>query len=286
MQIRLLSFILVFFIAASGYSQSNREYIQNKMFWTETVITGKIAGKFSYQFDYQYRRSADAENVKEGNHDNIFKNPFQQVLRPWVHYQVAEGVRFSLSPIGWWGSWSNDASRVLFFPEFRITPQVTLNQKVNRIVLSHRYRYEFRFQGDKEDVGSGWNVSQGYENFGASSHKKGRFRYLLRALVPINNATLKHGTFYGHIYNEIFLNTGSIIKNTNLVDQNRFFAGLGYRFHEDIRLEIGYLNQTAFRFNNTLQNNIEQNNVLQIFLYFDDFNKFFKRKKAEEIKQP
>lgn len=251
------------------------------MFWTETSIGGKIKGKYSYQLDYQYRRSADAENVDGGNHDNLFKNPFQQVIRPWIHYQYNDIARFSLSPIGWWGTWSNNSDNLFFQPEFRIIPQVILAQKIGRIGISHRYRYEFRFQGDKKSVADGWDASKGYYHFGDDMHTRGRFRYLFRTLTPLNHISIQPQTFYLDIYNEIFLNAGSSVKNTNLLDQNRLYFGLGYRFKADIRLTVGYLKHNAFRFNNTQQNNVEANDVLQIFLFFDNFNKIFKKKPAE-----
>lgn len=274
----LLLFLLLPFLSIS----QNREYVSNKMFWTETTVAGRIKNKFSYQVDYQYRRSADAENVKGGNHDNLFKNAFQQMLRPWLHYQVNESLRISASPIGFWGTWSESADALSCVAENRISLQAILNQKMNRITITHRYRYEFRFIGDKQRTNNTWDMFESPEFSGDGIQTKGRMRYYLRALVPLNNSTLLHNTFYINAYNEIFLNTGKAVRNTNLIDQNRLFVGLGYRFPIDVRLEVGYLNQTAFRFNNALQNNVEDNDVLQIFLIFDDFNKFFKKKKKQE----
>lgn len=278
----LLCYLFAYLLPVLAFSQ-NREYISNKMFWTETTFAGKIKNKFSYQIDYQYRRSADAENVEGGNHTNIFKNSYQQMLRPWLHYQVNDALRVSISPFGFWGTWSEFSDNRFFVPENRISLQAILNQKMGRLTITHRYRYEFRFIGDRRNVENSWNLYESQEFF-SMANTRNRLRYYLRALVPINNATLKHNTVYVNVYNELFINMGKAVRNTNLIDQNRFFAGLGYRFKSDIRLEVGYLNQLAFRFNNALQNNIEQNDALQIFLIFDDFNRFFRTKKDPEVK--
>ena len=247
------------------------------MFWSEIVLTGKIAGKFSYQLDYQYRRSADPSNI-QGDQDNLFKNAFQQVLRPWIHYQAMDALRVSISPIGFWGTWAETANSLYIVPENRITLQATLNQKLNRVTITHRYRYEFRFIGNRMDANNTWNIYHNQE-FGGSDTEKGRMRYFIRALLPLNHASLTPKTFYIDTYNEIFLNVGSQVANTNLLDQNRFFAGLGYRFPHDIRVEAGYLSQTVLRFNNAQHNNVDQNDILQVLVFFDDFNKFFKKKK-------
>lgn len=279
---KLSTFLFCLFVICYGQAQ-NREYVRNKMFWSEIVLTGKIKGKFSYQLDYQYRRSADADNVEGGDHDNLFKNAFQQVVRPWVHYQAMDALRLSISPIGFWGTWAETANSLYVLPENRITLQATLNQKLGRVTLTHRYRYEFRFIGTKMSTENTWDIYHDQE-FSGSDIKKGRLRYFLRALVPLNHSTITPKTFYIDTYNEIFLNMGKQVANTNLLDQNRLFIGLGYRFGQDIRVEAGYLNQTVFRFNNVQQNNIDQNDILQVLVFFDDFNRFFKKRKPVEVK--
>lgn len=277
---KLSTFLLLSLLTICYCQAQNREYVRNKMFWSEIVLTGKIKGKFSYQLDYQYRRSADADNVNGGDHDNLFKNAFQQVLRPWLHYQAMDVLRLSVSPIGFWGTWGETANSLYVVPENRITLQATLNQKLNRVTITHRYRYEFRFIGNRMDAADTWNIYHNQE-FGGSDVEKGRMRYFLRALVPINHKVISPKTFYVDAYNEIFLNVGKQVASTNLFDQNRLFVGLGYRFGHDIRVEAGYLSQTVFRFNNALKNNVDQNDVLQVLVFFDDFNGLFRRKKKE-----
>ena len=76
---------------------------------------------------------------------------------------------------------------------------------------------------------------------------------------------------------ELFVKFGKYIANGNIFDQNRFYLNLGYKFHSEIRAEIGYLNQTALRLNNKAKNNVDFNNNLFVTLIFDNINKLFRR---------
>jgi hypothetical protein len=73
---------------------------------------------------------------------------------------------------------------------------------------------------------------------------------------------------------EILLRTGKNINNSNLLDQYRINLGAGWKFKEDIRIEVSYLNMIAFRFNNLAKNNVDANNILLIKLIFDNFNNY------------
>ena len=67
---------------------------------------------------------------------------------------------------------------------------------------------------------------------------------------------------------------GKNVNNMNLVDQYRLSAGLGWKFAEDIRIEVSYIDMIAFRFSNQAKNNVDANNVLLVKLTFDNFNHY------------
>jgi len=285
-------FITVYFIndvIGQAPASTQRDYIHNNMFWGNLVIVGKIKGKFNYQCDFEERRQADPAHSQEPNTTvgdnkyNIFKNPYQNAIRPWIHYQPNKFLRFSISPITWFGTSSYPINGKTYFqPEFRTAFQITTNQYLGRVILNYRYRYEFRFYGIKEQTDHPGNVtgpSSSYD-FPSGNHK-GRFRYMVRALIPLNNKEIIKGTFYTMTSAEVFLNIGPNIKNANIFDQTRCYAGLGWKFAKEIRLEMGYMNQMAFRLNNTAKNNVDLNNCLFVNLIFDDFNSLFKKQKQE-----
>ncbi|TGV01747.1 DUF2490 domain-containing protein [Flavivirga rizhaonensis] len=101
--------------------------------------------------------------------------------------------------------------------EHRIFQQFTSKQKIGRVKLNHRYRFEQRFVEDDFKL---------------------RFRYFLALNIPFFNRENQNSKYYFSAYNEIFLNT-----KTAIFDRNRVYAGIGYNINKSIRLEAGYMNQ-------------------------------------------
>lgn len=297
------------------FASHPRVFTKRYSFWTEYNLNGSITEdkKWQYSFDYQYRRMADASYIKNGAHANIFKDPFQQVFRPWIHYWIKPGaVRLSLSPIGYWITWTpprdaslytniDNATGRLSFPEFRTCPQITFISKVGRLEIQNRYRYEFRWLGQRHksdnvisDFGDGYSF--GPSGPYGSAHR-GRLRYMLRFNLPLNNTKIDKNTWYLTAWDELFLNIGRHIPNNKLLDQNRTIVMLGYKFKSEvpIRLEVGYTLQQVYKFDiNTPptqpnvtygKNNVELNNALQFYVIFEEFHKLFKKRepKVEQV---
>jgi hypothetical protein len=110
-------------------------------------------------------------------------------------------------------NYRNNTAEKVSINEHRIFQQFTSKQEIGRVKLNHRYRFEQRF---------------------VESDFKMRFRYFLSLNIPFNQTN----TYYFSAYNEIFLNT-----ETSIFDRDRVYGGLGYRFSNALRLEIGYMNQ-------------------------------------------
>ena len=83
-------------------------------------------------------------------------------------------------------------------------------------------------------------------------------------------------TWYLQASNELFLNIGEQVANTNLLDQNRALIGLGYRINKNISVEAGYMQQAIFRFNNSAKNNVDLNNILQLNFVISNVETLFK----------
>lgn len=101
--------------------------------------------------------------------------------------------------------------------EHRIFQQFTTKQKIGKVGLSHRYRFEQRFVEDDFRM---------------------RLRYFLGLNIPLQYKEDAKNPLYLSVYNEIFLNTES-----SVFDRNRVYGGLGYKFSKNLRLELGYMNQ-------------------------------------------
>ncbi len=332
-----ISFILIltFFSFNSTFAQTPptpvqnfgtypRAYVERKSFWTEFNLGGALTTdkRWQYQMDYQYRRASDASFIQGGSHGNIFKEAQQQVFRPWIHYWVVPGtVRLSLSPIGYWITWTPTEETSLYpnkdgvttgqsvFPEFRICPQVTTIHTIGKAQFIQRYRYEFRFAGERRaadnnisDFGKGYNfastdIADQSASLGWFGHNHaGRLRIQTRFQMPLNGSKITEKTWYVNAWNELFISNGRHIKNDKLLNQNRFVAMLGYRFKGEIpiKIESGITLQTLFQYNIDVpptnpnvtyqKSNVENNTAFTIYVICDEFHKLFK-KKAEVQKQ-
>jgi hypothetical protein len=101
--------------------------------------------------------------------------------------------------------------------EHRVFQQLITKQQLSKVSVQHRYRFEQRFVED---------------NF------KMRLRYFLGINIPLQYKEDAKNPLYLSAYNEIFLNTES-----SVFDRNRLYGGLGYKFSEHVKLELGYMNQ-------------------------------------------
>jgi hypothetical protein len=122
------------------------------------------------------------------------------------------------------------------FNEHRVYQQFITRQRFTRFNLIHRYRFEQRFFANDFRL---------------------RLRYFLSINMALNHNTMTDKTLYFSLYNEIFIQT----KGSDLIDRNRFFTGIGYRWSSKLRLEIGSMNQ--------LLSNQSSRNQLNVVCFFN-----------------
>jgi hypothetical protein len=107
--------------------------------------------------------------------------------------------------------------------EFRIWPQLTINQSFGRLILEHRYRSEFRF------VTSGFRM---------------RFRSRLGATLPLNRREIEPGTIYLGASEELFFTN-----KAPYFERNRVILLVGRQFSKSITIHLGYVHQFDYRIN-------------------------------------
>lgn len=188
--------------------------------------------KWNWDMDVVYRRQGDP------GEQNIYENPLRVSFRPWVGYQFAKLTRISISPLGL----ANTVSRLTVeddLParterELRSTLQINNNAYYGRFNFTHRIRMESRWRGiDNPEI---------HQNF--------RVRYRMRVRIPLNHDYFYvNKTWYLNIYSEMHVEFGGDFTGTNHLTQSRNYAGLGYRFWDWARLELGYLHQYVPRSN-------------------------------------
>ena len=175
--------------------------------WLIYIGSKKINDKWNLHHEVQYR-----------NYDAI-GDLEQLLLRTGLGYNLTENNNNLLLGYGYILSenYVGNTNEKISINEHRIFQQFTSKQKVGKLDLSHRYRFEQRFVEDDFKM---------------------RFRYFLGFKFSLQNKEDGISPLYLSAYNEVFLNTAS-----SIFDRNRIYGGLGYQFSKTLRLELGYMNQ-------------------------------------------
>lgn len=117
--------------------------------------------------------------------------------------------------------------------EHRIYQEALLPQKIGeRFYVTHRFRYEQR-----------WVENQDLRT---------RYRYNLILNIPLNRKKLEKNALYLSFYNELFINGQKSIgdgRSVEYFDRNRTYLGMGYGVLDNLRVQVGWMNQTSNSFN-------------------------------------
>jgi Protein of unknown function (DUF2490) len=107
--------------------------------------------------------------------------------------------------------------------EFRIWPQVILQNAIGSFKIEQRYRAEFRF------------TSNGYRN---------RFRYRLGLSYPFGKERKAYKPFQVSFSNEIFFTD-----REPYFERNRLLLAFNYKLSKAATLQLGYLHQFDYKIN-------------------------------------
>ncbi len=150
-----------------------------------------------------------------------FKGDLQQLLlRTGLGYNLSESNNNLLAGYGFirTENYIPGTENKTGVDEHRIFQQFITRQQFGRVFLQHRYRVEERIFKDDFRM---------------------RFRYFLAVNIPLNRNTMSARTLYLSGYNEAFLNAESPI-----FDRNRLYGALGYVINKNVKLEVGFMNQS------------------------------------------
>lgn len=198
-----MRYFTLIFLLLPIFSYSQDSNLGN---WLLYFGNKKIDSNFNWHHEVQYRNY------------NAIGDLEQLLIRTGIGYNLTENNNNLLLGYGYILSQNYvNADDKVDVNEHRIYQQFITRQKISRVKVQHRYRFEQRFVEDNFRV---------------------RFRYFLALNVPLNNAEMTDKTFYLSAYNEIFLNG----KDT-IFDRNRLYGGLGYKLNNGVRFELGYMNQ-------------------------------------------
>ncbi|WP_194508628.1 DUF2490 domain-containing protein [Psychroserpens luteus] len=201
---RVRMVVLTFLLVLPNLTNAQESDFGN---WLIYIGNKKINDKWNIHNEIQYRSY------------NIIDDLEQLLIRTGLGYNLSENNNNILLGYGYILSenYIGETDDKVSINEHRIYQQFTTKQKVGKISLSHRYRFEQRF---------------------VENDFKMRLRYFLGINVPLQYKEDGRNPLYISLYNEIFLNTRS-----SVFDRNRVYGGLGYKFSNALRFELGYMNQ-------------------------------------------
>lgn len=250
----MIRYLLVFTLLLFSFfanAQNNREILNNKVLYTKYYFADFLndSTKWAWELDVVYRRQSELGAA------DIWSNPLRYSVRPWIAYQFTKTTRVSFNPIGIFlsaprFSTEPDLNRP-FERELRTTLQINNYANYGRFNFTHRLRFESRWRGIDNENGAVHNW---------------RIRYRIRLRTPLNtNYFYKNNTIYVSNYHELHVEFG---KNygTNYFSQTRNYFGLGYRFWDWTRIELGYLYQLNPRGNNR---QIDESSGIMFYLFMD-----------------
>ena len=251
MKNRFLSLFCLLILMHFNSSAQNVEKLDNRILYTKWYAADFFSDstKWAWEIDVVYRRQSELAE------SNVWSKPLRFSVRPWIAYQFTKRTRVSLNPIGLFNSaprfpTENDLERQ-FERELRTTLQINNYVYYGRFNFTHRLRFESRWRGIDNPDGTRHNF---------------RFRYRIRLRTPLNSDYFhKNKTLYLSNYHEVHIEFGKDY-GTNYLSQNRNFVGLGYRFWDWTRVELGYIYQLNTRSNNT---QVDVNRGFMFYLFLD-----------------
>lgn len=211
----------------------NRNIADNQVFFAKMNIIDypiKERKTLYWYVDFVYR-SQSAWNNK-----NLFGEPLRLSVRPWIGWQFSRYTKMAFTPLGFHSMdqiqvFEGDAAVPRSW-EWRttlelLTDQYWIHKKKEWINFTHRFRAEYRRLDFPGKLGDPYNAI--------------RLRYRIRARIPLNRKHFyDNKVFYGVLFSEIHVQIGERIES-NLFSQSRNFVGLGYRFWDMARIELGYV---------------------------------------------
>lgn len=239
----------------SLYAQSLRSCTENSNSWAVYVGAPKLSDHWSLHLEMQVRRS------------HLGLNNMQLLPRAGVNYHL-NNMAFVTLGYAFVETYPYGEFAVKFaFPEHRVWEQLQLKNAVGHFDLTHRFRLEQRWVSLPQYLDSmGQHYKETYYH---------RIRLLHRFAIAIGNKVIEDNTFYFTAGDELFINFGKNV-GFNILDQNRAFAGLGYKLSgQKGKVELAYMNQLLFKSDGL---RVENNHTVQIS-YISAFDFYKKQEK-------
>jgi len=177
-----------------------------------------------------------------------------------ANYYLKNGNRFGAGYAYQWNVPYDDVSLPYGNPDYRVYEQFIwrIPKKNGNVMISQRFRMEQRWLGRK--------YGPDYDKSGFDYYEfENTFRYQVR----YQNWFRPRWAWV--VYDEIHLRTTAAFNNEHLFDQNRLYGGGAYSLDKkrEIRLELGYMNQSFWKSADTENGRSRINHTIRITLTTD-----------------
>jgi hypothetical protein len=226
-QIGFLISVLLFVGLIKMNAQIKRVHAHQNSTWMAYIGNFKFSNKLSLHTELQYRRNRFLQNAQ------------QTLTRVGVQYQPKDNFFFIAGYCFAYTSAYGKQAPKAAFPENRLWQQFQIKFPLAKAEWVTRLRLEQRFS--KLPVLNSNNI---YEP--GDAIYTNRVRLMERVAMPFKGNNIAPNIWYGILQNEIFVNFGKKV-GQNIFDQNRLFAGFGYRFNKMVRAEFGYMNHAILK---------------------------------------
>lgn len=197
--------------------------VRQEHLWVAAVVDQPLSARWAVLSDVQWRRTDGGAK------------PQQLLTRGTLTYRVTPGLRLGVglnyvatAPYGEVPSARPLRDRQLFY-------LAQFNQRLGRLDVMHRYRFEHRWLADVLPNGAGG------DSLSASRFAQ-RTRYLLRVQRPLAGLTRAGQPVLAIAQNDLFIGLAGTDRGAS-VDQNRFSVGAGLPLTARQRLDVLWLQQ-------------------------------------------
>ncbi len=182
----------------------------------------KLGGWYMYFANAQFRTSPFSlhAEVQYRNH-KIIGDLEQLLLRSGLQYNLKDKSATFTAGYGYILT-QREGAENQSVSENRMYQEALLRQRIGRVFINHRFRFEERF----------------IENRSFCT----RYRYALFLNIPLNKKDLSKNAWYLALYNEVFLN-GHSKDDLPVFDRNRLYGALGYKIQDQLGIQLGYMSQ-------------------------------------------
>jgi hypothetical protein len=223
-----LSLVCAVFLCTQVLKINAQKQIANQHnAWVAFFGNHRINKHWGFNTEYQWRRSGFIQHWQ------------QSLLRCGVDFYSASGAKYSVG-YAWIKTFPYGAQPIAHENnEHRIWQQAELKSTLTRTEIFHRYRLEQRY------IENWVNSSENTFQLNGFSFRQ-RARYRLLCNVPLNKCEMSDHTLFLSVWDEIFVGFGEGIAK-NVLDQNRLYCALGWRFNTACNIQLGYLNQYVIK---------------------------------------